>query len=54
MFDEKMIRLPSGKKYGPKLALPLLVTCRLFDPSAFITQISSMVGRIRFCFNKFV
>ena len=54
MFEEKIIRLPSGKKYGPKLALPLLVTWRLFDPSAFITQISSTVGRIRFCLSKLV
>ena len=53
MFDAKIIRLPSGKKYGPKFALPLLVTWRLFDPSAFITQISSVVGRIRFCFSRF-
>ena len=46
------MRLPSGKKYGAKLALFRFVTCRLFDPSAFITQISSTVGRIRFCLSS--
>ena len=41
-----MMRLPSGKKKGAKFAAPLWVTCCLLLPSASITQISRLPGRI--------
>jgi hypothetical protein len=48
-FDAKMIRRPSGWKNGAKLAAPRCVTCRWPEPSAFMTQISSCVGRTSPC-----
>ena len=36
------MRLPSGKKYGAKLATPRSVTCRLCDPSARIVVVGDL------------
>jgi hypothetical protein len=48
MFVQKIIRFPSGVKYGANEAVPSFVTWRLFVPSAFIVQISKTVGSINF------
>ena len=51
-LEEKMIFLPSGKKYGPKFAALLFVICFLFEPSEFIVQICSAMGRIELSLSR--
>jgi multiple antibiotic resistance protein len=43
-FEENRMRRPSGWKYGANEAAPSRVTCRLFDPSLSMTQISRTPG----------